>query len=351
MNESTSLKMEYSKYTDEEKELPNKVSDDADCPYPTEQSHGRRLWLMAVLLFVSLATISLLYSMDWFPAYLSAPHATALSKIQNVSELKVSLHPHKHHRHVSRLIMVGDVHGHFKEFRKLTKKLKFNPKKDHIVLLGDFTTKGPDSIRMIDYMVEHADSVDCVLGNHEYYLLKEYAKFHGLAQPEFAYQPSPQEVAATEELVHQTNEDPKLIKSLKGRHVQVINRCSIMMRVGAVPGGLDGVAVHGGISPYLPLKKQNPYDVLEMRSLEGKRHTKPTPDKGGKSWSKVYNSMKGEAPADHVVYYGHDASRGLNLKKFTKGMDSGCDKGGSLSAMVISKKGKKLVEEVVLVSC
>ena len=61
-----------------------------------------------------------------------------------------------------------------------------------------------------------------------------------------------------------------------------------------------------------------------------------------------------------VVYYGHDARRGLNLKQYTKGLDSGCDRGDKLTAMVVwaelsrSKKGSHQIvykEEPVQIHC
>jgi hypothetical protein len=49
-----------------------------------------------------------------------------------------------------------------------------------------------------------------------------------------------------------------------------------------------------------------------------------------------------------TVVYGHDASSSLNIKEYTKGLDSGCVKGKKLSALVIEDGGK---QTVVQVSC
>lgn len=49
-----------------------------------------------------------------------------------------------------------------------------------------------------------------------------------------------------------------------------------------------------------------------------------------------------------TVIYGHDSKSGLSLKEYTKGLDTGCVKGGKLTAMVISDGGK---QEIVQVKC
>ena len=35
------------------------------------------------------------------------------------------------------------------------------------------------------------------------------------------------------------------------------------------------------------------------------------------------------------MIYGHDSRRGLQLRRWTKGLDTGCVKGGSLTALII----------------
>lgn len=49
-----------------------------------------------------------------------------------------------------------------------------------------------------------------------------------------------------------------------------------------------------------------------------------------------------------TVVYGHDASSSLSVRTFTKGLDSGCVKGGMLTALVIEDGGK---QNIVQVAC
>lgn len=265
-----------------------------------------------------------------------------------------------------RLILVGDVHGHYEPFKNLLKKVNYNNKTDHLLLLGDFITKGPHSIKVLDFVIEQ--NVDCIIGNHEYYVMNNYARFHNLDAPYFIGQDS--------SILHINggfNDDPEylLAKKLHPHHIEYINNCSVIKTLGPVPqhkskneGGRqfsDGIAVHGGLRwDIIDLRQQPALECLEMRSLIGPFFNESTDDpRADKAvlWSKIWNlKQKEKKGADtQVVYYGHDARRGLNLKRFAKGLDSGCDSGDDLSAMVIwkeqSKKGILYKEHVVQVQC
>lgn len=287
------------------------------------------------------------------------PEAVPLKPIKHISQLNTTFVAGEEQKHIKRIIMIGDIHGHYHEFKQLLKKVRYNKREDELLVLGDFVTKGPDSFRVLDYLIEH--KIECIVGNHEYYVLQYYALFHALDQPRFLLNDGQHVSHIGTDGVF--NDDPEYLfaKKLQPHHVEYINQCSVIKELGIAPVGKDvapGVAVHAGIRPDLKLSQQNPIDNLEMRSLIGPHFNETTSDPDApfaKSWSKVYNSKHGEAPANYVVYYGHDAGRGLKLKKYTKGLDSGCDKGGKLTAAVISSgenKGKlKLEEEIVQIDC
>ncbi len=71
-------------------------------------------------------------------------------------------------------IVVGDIHGCAKTFRKLVNK-KIRPgKDDELILLGDYINKGPDSKGVLDFIIELQTSglkVTTLMGNHEKNLL------------------------------------------------------------------------------------------------------------------------------------------------------------------------------------
>jgi hypothetical protein len=51
-------------------------------------------------------------------------------------------------------------------------------------------------------------------------------------------------------------------------------------------------------------------------------------------------------PEPTTVIYGHDSGRALAIRKYTKGIDTGCVKGGKLSAMIMEDGGKNYIAQV-----
>lgn len=64
-----------------------------------------------------------------------------------------------------RIFVVGDVHGCIDEFNSLLDTIKYNTTTDQIILAGDITSKGPDSLGVIRRAKELGAL--CVRGNHD----------------------------------------------------------------------------------------------------------------------------------------------------------------------------------------
>lgn len=60
------------------------------------------------------------------------------------------------------MIIIGDVHGCFKTFQALLKKIP----DQQIILTGDLIDRGPRSKEVVQFMLDHKDIL-CVKGNHE----------------------------------------------------------------------------------------------------------------------------------------------------------------------------------------
>src|SRR5512136_2088276 len=75
--------------------------------------------------------------------------------------------------------IVGDVHGFIDPLSSLLRRLGYNddgshPEHRRLVFLGDLTDRGPDSpavVRLVKRLV--ANGAKCVLGNHDFNLLRE----------------------------------------------------------------------------------------------------------------------------------------------------------------------------------
>ena len=62
--------------------------------------------------------------------------------------------------------VVGDVQGCYQTFKLIT-KFQFDPQNDHLVFAGDLIARGPDSLAVTQWVLEHRDSCSAVLGNHD----------------------------------------------------------------------------------------------------------------------------------------------------------------------------------------
>jgi bis(5'-nucleosyl)-tetraphosphatase (symmetrical) len=66
---------------------------------------------------------------------------------------------------------IGDIQGCYQSFVKLLKKISFNPSLDQLWLAGDMINRGPDSLKVMAFILENQDSISCVLGNHDLHFL------------------------------------------------------------------------------------------------------------------------------------------------------------------------------------
>lgn len=63
--------------------------------------------------------------------------------------------------------VIGDIQGCFKTMQKLLAMIMFDENRDQIILLGDVVNRGPNSLLVLRYIIEHEKSIKMVLGNHD----------------------------------------------------------------------------------------------------------------------------------------------------------------------------------------
>lgn len=70
-----------------------------------------------------------------------------------------------------RILAVGDIHGEIELLEKLWRKLKFNPKHDEVIFLGDYIDRGVHSKEVVEFVRDlkrsHPKAVFLLHGNHE----------------------------------------------------------------------------------------------------------------------------------------------------------------------------------------
>ena len=69
-----------------------------------------------------------------------------------------------------RTLIIGDIHGCYAEFKELLTAFDYQTG-DRIIALGDIIGRGPSPAECLDLL--KTIGADCILGNHEYWLLHE----------------------------------------------------------------------------------------------------------------------------------------------------------------------------------
>ncbi|RMZ83972.1 hypothetical protein DV737_g1292, partial [Chaetothyriales sp. CBS 132003] len=223
-----------------------------------------------------------------------------------------------------RLIFVGDIHGCKAELLALMAKVQFNPETDHLIAVGDVVNKGPDSPGVIDFLM--ANNASCVRGNHEDALLlmasdmassalrSHNGKYHSVGKPK-----------GKDALA-------KLILQLSQEQLDWLQSLPVVLKVGNVKGIGDMIVVHAGLVPGVPLDAQDPFSVMNMRTIDLATHSpsKFHAREGSLPWFRLWTryqtilhghlkwkSLVGK-PTAHLdtpafVVYGHDARTGLQM--------------------------------------
>ncbi|HQR50991.1 MAG TPA: symmetrical bis(5'-nucleosyl)-tetraphosphatase [Methylophilaceae bacterium] len=66
---------------------------------------------------------------------------------------------------------VGDIQGCYTSFTHLLQHIGFSPVRDRLWLVGDIINRGPDSLAVLRWAMQHQDSLEVVLGNHDLHAL------------------------------------------------------------------------------------------------------------------------------------------------------------------------------------
>jgi len=165
-----------------------------------------------------------------------------------------------------RLIIIGDVHGQLATLQKLLKKINFDNKNgDHLIFTGDLINKGPDSPGVVQLAMDLGASA--VRGNHEDRALLLYATEKSNSNSKYP-----------KDKLEKTVEDSLAVaRSLTDAQREWLSSLPVILRIGRIPGSGfspapwnagDILVVHGGLVPSLPVHKQDPWGVMNMRSLK-----------------------------------------------------------------------------------
>lgn len=200
-----------------------------------------------------------------------------------------------------RTLIVGDIHGCREELEDLLEESGWD-RDDELVSVGDLVAKGPDSLGVIRLFRELGGRA--VRGNHDQHCLRWWsARESGEPTPEL--RPTHREVADS-----LGDEDWQWLAGLPF-YIELEER--------------EALVVHAGLLPNVALEDQDPYDLMNMRSIlpDG---TASRSYEEGTPWASLW-------PGPRLVVFGHDAVRGLQVRAHAIGLDTGCVYGGWLTGL------------------
>lgn len=235
-----------------------------------------------------------------------------------------------------RVYAIGDVHGHLAPLKAMHEQISNDLIKNpvdqvHIVYLGDYIDRGPDSAAVIEYLIERKARGDGIkksflMGNHEMALFEfmeepfghdwlSYGGLETLTSYGIAFKggvPLPSEIEAV---------PAQMREKLPEAHVQFYEALELSVTIG------DYMFVHAGVDPSRDLEKQDPVVLACIRQPF-------------LSW----HEDKDYQPLAKKIVHGHTVSAEPCVRPHRVGLDTGLYKGGPLTAGVFEGQDVRFLQ-------
>lgn len=217
-----------------------------------------------------------------------------------------------------RVYAIGDVHGRLDLLQKLWTMIEADAAGTHlrktIILVGDYVDRGRDSKGVIDFLlkVKQDRDVVCLRGNHDQAVLdfvgdaKFYRSWKPFGAPEtlLSYGVMPPRFDDEAEFEKARSE---FVAKCPQIHLEFLKSLPHYHEIG------DYFFVHAGVRPGIPLKEQDPQDMLWIRE----------------------DFLFSRADLEKVVVYGHTPVEQAGRRGHRLGIDTGAYATGRLSAVVL----------------
>lgn len=253
---------------------------------------------------------------------------------------------------------IGDIQGCAATLQALLDLIRFDPDKDELWLVGDLVNRGPSSLQVLRLLKGFGSKVVSVLGNHDLYLLARAAKAVSARASD------------TLDSVLTAPDAPELLKWLSLR--------PLLYRRG------EFVLVHAGLLPEWSIETaeflaREAEEVLQgsqapelLRTIAGKQGTLPPPGRLGvlahalRVFTKIrtctprgelctgFSGPPSQAPfpcrpwfdipgrrnEGHTIVFGHWSALGCLIQPGIISLDTGCNWGGTLTAVRLEDRAK-----------
>lgn len=158
-----------------------------------------------------------------------------------------------------RLLAIGDIHGCYAMLLDLWKQLDFSPATDIAVFLGDYTDRGEDSAKVMEWVLSHQHSPNLYFlrGNHEVMLYDAFRNFDRSCRALWNHNGGQ---ATTASMFHE-GKFPQLLSPW----LTAIQAMPYFLHL--TVKGQDYFFAHAGIQTYLPLDQQDPEILTWSREL------------------------------------------------------------------------------------
>lgn len=223
-----------------------------------------------------------------------------------------------------RRIAISDIHGCLEEFEELLEKVRYLPGEDHLLLLGDFVDRGPDSKGVLKRVRELANTphVTALFGNHDEMFLD------WLYRGDFQNDPYLNEFMGGTKTIRSFAPfyEPGVNEQRARRHIRTAHQADVEFLF-SLPNYYEDeefIFVHAGIDPSLADWRTADEDVFRWVRREFV-HTKLSV---GKTvvFGHTTTTFLREEPGNHEVWFQPDKI----------GIDGACAFGGQLNALIIT---------------
>ncbi len=228
-----------------------------------------------------------------------------------------------------RIYAVGDIHGRADLLDRLMAGIEkdlasFKGERFHLIFLGDYIDRGPDSAAVIDKLIgiqKRMPTARFLMGNHEEAMrrfmdnpLREEAWLdYGGVETLESYRVAPPMPRQSQEALMACGSN--LVKKLPEAHRRFFDRLELCLTLG------DYFFCHAGVKPGVPLDEQDPADLLWIRQ----------------------EFLSSDWEPGKVIVHGHTPSEEPSIGPWRIGVDTGAYATGRLTCAVLEDDDRRFL--------